>query len=74
MRKNTITVPQRGVKNKICVFKKETDHIRKGCMEEVAFEKGLKKQIGFQLAEMKWSRNNSKKLASGIWALLENGE
>lgn len=35
------------------MFKKERDHIRKGCMEEVAFEKGLKKPIGFQLAEMR---------------------
>ena len=56
------------------MFKKERDHIRKGCKEEVAFEKGLKKLIGFQLSEMRWSRNNSKKLASGILAFLENDE
>lgn len=53
MRENIVTVPQRGISKKICMFKKERDHIRKGCMEEVAFEKGLKKPIGFQLAEMR---------------------
>lgn len=56
------------------MFKKERDHIRKGCMEEVAFEKGLKKPIGFQLAEMRGVGIIAKKIASGIWALLENDE
>ena len=58
MRENTLIVPQRVTNKKIWIFKGGRDHIRKGSMEEVAFEKGLEKLIGFQLAEMEQSKNN----------------
>lgn len=39
-------------------------------MKEVAFEKGLKELVGFQLAEMRWSmksKENEQKISRKNW-------
>lgn len=46
-------------------------------MKEAAFEKGLKELVGFQLAEMEWSRKgkeSAQKIRSQKRAFLGNGE
>lgn len=47
-----VVVLKRNINKKIWTFKGKQDHIRKGFMKEVAFEKGLEELVGFQLAEM----------------------